>query len=150
MILTKTCNYAIRALLYVATRKESNFVPVREISQQLNISFHFLSKIHLILIQHHLTTSSRGAKGGVSLASPAEDITIYDIIEAVDGDDIFQNCVLGLENCSDDHPCPLHDSWSKYRLNLKKIFQEVTLADLAEKINKEQVRLSNIRETFDS
>ncbi len=150
MILTKTCNYAIRALLYVATRKESNFVTVREISQQLNISFHFLSKIHLILIQHHLTTSSRGAKGGVSLARPAEDITIYDIIEAIDGDAIFQNCVLGLENCSDDHPCPLHDSWSKYRLNLKKIFQEFTLADLAEKINNEQVRLSNMKEIFDS
>lgn len=130
--------------MYVATKQESGFVPVREISRQLNISFTFLSKIHLVLIQNHLTTSSRGANGGVSLAKPAGDITIYDIINAVDGNSMFSKCVLGLENCSDVHPCPLHKNWSEYRINLQKLFQDVTLADLAEKIKNEEVRLNNI------
>lgn len=146
MILSKTCNYAVRALLYVAAQNHTNYVPVREISRKLDISFHFLSKIHLILIQNGLTTSSRGAHGGVSLARPAASISIYDIVEAVDGSQMFTECVLGLEFCSDEHPCPMHDQWSSYRVTLKNLFKEVSLADLAEKISNKEARLTNMED----
>ncbi|MEJ2635156.1 MAG: Rrf2 family transcriptional regulator [Calditrichia bacterium] len=144
MLLSKTCVYGLRASLFVATMEERKFVPIREISEKLDISFHFLTKILQILTQNDIMHSYRGPNGGVSLSRPAEQITILEIISAIDGMKIFQQCILGLPGCGEQKPCPLHDQWAETREELKDMFAATSLANLAVKIRNNDLRLTDI------
>jgi len=143
MLLTKTCNYAIRAALYVAVHKEHEPVPIGEISRDLHISFHLLTKILQKLTQRRITKSSRGPKGGVSLAKSAKAITLLEIIMAVDGEGIFQKCLIGLDQCDGSHPCPLHVSWRAQRERIRSNLANATLAKLAGRMRRNGLRISN-------
>ena len=76
--LSKTCTYGILAALYVASKDENKFVSIREISEELNISFHFLTKILQILTHENIMTSYRGPRGGVALVKDINKITILE------------------------------------------------------------------------
>ena len=144
-LLPKTSTYALRAVLYIAsTGTDHKFVPIRQISDELNISFHFLTKIFQILSQHGLMTSYRGPKGGIALAKPASEISLIEIITALEGTDFFEGCILALPNCGDEVPCPLHDYWGKMRDELKDMFEQTSLDELGEKIKNEGLRLISI------
>ena len=134
MTLSKTCIYGIRAVLFTASYGGKEYVPIRRIAEGLGISFHFLTKILQILTQKGIMNSYRGPKGGIILARPAAEISLAEIVVAIDGDDIFQECILGLPGCSDQNPCPLHDDWRMHRMNLKKMLQQTTVAKLAVKV----------------
>jgi Rrf2 family iron-sulfur cluster assembly transcriptional regulator len=144
MILSKSCDYGIRSLLYVASQNNRHFIPIREISEKLNISFYFLTKILLVLSQKNITLSFRGPNGGIALSKPAEEIPLIDIISALDGPDLFQKCVLGLAQCGDDNPCPLHNEWTKFRAELQSLFQTVNLANLARRMKEEETRITDL------
>lgn len=134
MLFSKGCTYAIRASLLV-TLKETNedrkFIPIRELADELNLSFHFLTKIMQMLTEAHIIESFRGPNGGVGLAKSAKEISLLDIVAAVDGMSLFTDCALGLPGCGDSAPCPLHESWAKRREELKKMLAKTTLANLA-------------------
>ena len=132
MLLSKSCVYAIRASLLLTTKmlQERKFVPVHVLSDELDLSFHFLTKILQILTQAGILESSRGPHGGVGLARTPESIRIIDIIEAIDGMATFENCVLGLPGCGEQDPCPLHDEWSKVGSSMREMFEKATLANL--------------------
>ena len=85
MMFSKACVYGLRAALYVATLDKQAFVPIKTISDHLDISFHFLTKILQTLTQHHIMLSYRGPNGGIALARPAEQINAIQIVEAIDG-----------------------------------------------------------------
>jgi DNA-binding IscR family transcriptional regulator len=65
------------------------------------------------------------------LAKPPSDITLYELIESIDGDQIFITCMLGLNGCGHENPCPLHNAWSETRTKLKQLALHTTLAELA-------------------
>lgn len=142
MMLSQKCVYGLRAVLYVAQHSSDGYVPIREISKNLEISFHFLTKILQILTQNKLMDSYRGPNGGINLVKPANEITILDIIQIIDGDHIFHQCILGLPNCDDKHPCPLHDKWTFNCHSLKENFSETTIEDLVLKIKESNLRIS--------
>lgn len=144
MVLSKTCNYALRASLYVASQKNRDYIPINEISDNLNISFHFLTKILQTLTDTDIMISFRGPKGGVKLAKSPVEITLYEIITAIDGIDIFEKCVLGLDVCHSSRPCPLHEQWNGIRENLKHIFQSNTLELLSNRMVTENLRISEL------
>lgn len=133
MILSKSCMYGIRALVYVARQKEQGFVSIREISEKLNISFHFLTKIIQKLTQNNITTSFRGPNGGVELAKPAGKISIFDIVIAIEGPGMFDDCLLGLDDCGKGSMCEIHDKWGKIRTRIISLFQKNSLAKLIKK-----------------
>lgn len=141
MVFSKSCVYGIRALLYLAMENQRNFVPIKEISEKLNISFHFLTKILQNLTQHELVISFKGPKGGVSLARKADEISILDIVAAIDGSDIFSRCLLDLPGCSIEKPCPLHIMWGQIRENLRMSLQRAVLLNLAKEIRNGEIRL---------
>ncbi len=143
LIFSNACDYGLRAVLYITSQKERQYVPIREISDALQISFHFLTKILQILTQKQLLISFRGPNGGVALARNATLINLMEIIVAIDGPDLFENCVLGLENCGDEYPCPLHHQWGEIRKNLQELFKSKSLKEVANEINKEGFRISN-------
>ncbi len=134
-MLSKSCENAIRAAVLLARKSENSdrkFIPVQELAEELELSFHFLAKILQRLTESSLLESFRGPRGGVALARPANEINLCDVITAIDGNRLFEDCVLGLSKCNDKTPCPMHRQWKKQRNELKVMFQKSTLADLAE------------------
>lgn len=142
ILISKTCNYGIRASLYVASKTDLQFVPIRQISEELNISFHFLTKILQVLTQKNIMNSYRGPNGGISLAKPADEIFIFDIIAAIDGLKLFSECILGLPECNNAKPCPLHEKWAVVREELKNTFLNSNLSDLTKRIKDFGLRIS--------
>ena len=145
-MLSKSCVYGIRALLYLTLNDKTQFVSIKEISDKLDISFHFLTKILQILTQNGLVESFKGPKGGVRLARGPENISILDIIMLIDGDGLFEQCILGLPGCQDKQPCPLHYDWKDQREQIRHNFKTTDLKSLAIKIKKDDLRLYDIRE----
>ncbi|TNE70637.1 Rrf2 family transcriptional regulator [bacterium] len=141
MVLSKACTYGILATLYVA-KENKEFVPIRELSDELHISFHFLTKILQQLTAQGLLISLKGPKGGVKLAKDPATITYYDVIRAIDGDEVFTECVLGLPGCGHEAPCPIHEFWSPTRDLLKTTFVSQSLEESAYQINELKLRLS--------
>jgi Rrf2 family iron-sulfur cluster assembly transcriptional regulator len=140
-MLSKSCEYGLRAALYLSTLDEEGYVSIGTISEELDISFPFLTKIFQKLNDAGLLDSQRGPKGGVALSKPAEEVNPYHIVVAIDGDDLFEECVLGLPNCDDERPCPLHDRWAEERDQVRDLFRDTTLAELAENIHEADLRL---------
>lgn len=144
MILSKACNYGLRAVLYIAIERDNIFLSIKEISEKLDISFHFLTKILQQLTRKQILISSKGPKGGIALARPADEITLADIVIAIDGPDIFTRCLLGLDNCGSAEPCPLHEHWVVIRKQISDLFAQTTLKQLSSQITENQVRLANV------
>lgn len=142
MFLSKSCVYGIRAVLYIALQGDSGYTSIRKISDELDISFHFLTKILQKLTQNNLLNSYRGPYGGISLAKPAHDITLLDIVSNIDGEKIFDECIIGLAECNEVRPCPIHNSWGIYRDKIKGEFSATTVHDLVKNIKKFNLRLS--------
>ena len=135
MILSKSCAYGIRAALYLASLASDGFVPIRTISEDLHISFSFLTKIFQKLTLAGLMHSLRGPNGGVAFTRPLDAIALIEIITAIDGPELFQACVLGLPGCGQLRPCPLHDAWMIERERLRALFTHTTLADMNGKLD---------------
>ena len=143
MLLSKSCVYGIRATLYVALQTDNRgFVPIRQIADDLHISFHFLTKILQQLTLRDIMVSFRGPKGGIALARPASQITLMELVVAIDGAGLFEQCVLGLPDCGEDKPCPLHQQWSELRNAISATFQYTTLEELARTTREENLRLT--------
>lgn len=141
MLLSKACEYALRATLHLVTLKSDGFVSIKAISEDLDISFPFLTKIFQKLTQAGILHSFRGPNGGIALARPPAKVTLLDIVIAIDGPGMFRECVIGLPGCGERKPCPLHDRWAVERERLKRMFQAESLADMAIRLKGEDLRL---------
>ena len=130
MLLTRACEYGIQAVLYLAKHHEVPYISIKEIAEKNNISFHFLGKILQTLIQKGLLISYKGPKGGVSLARSPQEITVIQVIEAIDGLGFFQKCIVGMPSCDETHPCALHEKWSKIREDICKMLGDKSIAQL--------------------
>lgn len=131
-MLSKSCEYGLRATLYLANLNRDGYVSIGAISEELDISFPFLTKIFQKLNDADLLDSRRGPKGGVALTQSPTEIALYDIVVAIDGDELFEECVLGLPGCGDAEPCPLHEQWADQRDRIEATFRNTTLAELPE------------------
>ena len=143
MVLSKACNYALRAVLYMAARDPGEFIPILEISESLGISFHFLTKTLQALTQKNILVSNRGPRGGVAFARPPESIALVEVILAIDGPDLFERCVLGLDYCGDDRPCPLHPQWRLVKQRMQDIFENTSLAAVSSEMGRQGLRLTD-------
>jgi len=131
VIYSAACEYAIRAATQLALRAEGEFVKVREISESEEIPAPFLSTVLQRLVAAGFLRSARGPGGGYALAVPGDQITLHDIKAAVDGVSQLEECALGLGACSDQMPCPLHDTWKPIREQIRHYLEETTLEKMA-------------------
>lgn len=131
---SKRCTYALRATLYLAAQQQEGYVPIRQISDQLDIPYAYLTKVLQELIRCGLLQSLRGPRGGVALAQPANTIALRDIIEAIDGSGLFTECVLGLPKCDAAAPCSLHHQWKPIRLSIGTMLSQTALDDIADQL----------------
>ncbi len=144
MILSKSCIYGIQAAIHVAAQDTNGYVPIHTIAERLSISFHFLTKVLQQFTQAGILASYRGPKGGVALARPAGSITLYELIAAIDGTEMFTECLLGLPGCGKAAPCPAHDHWVEVRLKLGSIARSVSLEQMGQRANELNVRLADL------
>ncbi len=140
MILSKTCRYGLRATIFLATKKKGDYVTIREISDELNISFHFLTKVLQRLTKADLLESYRGPNGGVKLARQPSEITFMDVVISIDGGSIIDECALGLPGCGSLKPCPVHEKWSGLKSNMLTMMRTITMADIAYGANKQNLK----------
>ncbi len=144
MLLSSACTYGIRAALLVSARTgqgEGEYLSIRRIAGQLDVSFHFLTKVLQVLTHASLMESHKGPAGGVRLARPGKSIYLMDIVEAIDGSEVFGSCILGLPNCADKQPCPLHRKCDRPMQQLRKMFEQTSLAKIARESNLHDIRL---------
>lgn len=146
-----SCHYGLQAMLYLALHyKEGENIDLNTIADELNIPKHFLSKILQVLVKNKLLNSMKGPTGGFRLVKKPEQINLIDIIEAIDGLDIFNQCGIGFKNCDDEHPCPIHNEYKPVRNRIQFLFESKTLEDLAEDVKSGDsiVSLENISDSF--
>ena len=145
MLLSKSCEYGIRAATYVASRKGSGYLPIHVIGADLGISSQYLTKILQSLTQAGIMRSSRGPKGGVALGRHPDAVTLLDVIEALDGMSLFNECILGLPGCGEhQHPCPIHEQWNRQRASVEGVFRGLTLAAMASSVESGAVRIADL------
>ncbi len=145
MILSKSCIYGLRASVLLASKKNDGYTNIQELSDELDISFHFLTKVLQLLTQSEILESYKGPNGGVRLARNANSITFIDIITAIDKHHSLSECILGLPGCGELKPCPMHDQWSHLKENLMDMMEHTTLQDLAERKDIKEFRSGNQR-----
>jgi Rrf2 family protein len=114
--------------------KEGNSVGLRVISDQQEIPAHFLSKILQKLVKSNILNSSKGPNGGFSLQRKASDLSLIDIVEIIDGNKIFDRCGIGLKECSDADPCPIHFEYKEVKNHIRALFSDKSLMDLIQDI----------------
>ncbi|MDQ7040367.1 MAG: Rrf2 family transcriptional regulator [Rhodothermus sp.] len=124
---------ALVAMQVLAQQKARRFLPVRRLSRMIGASPHTLARIMLRLTAAGLTHALRGPGGGVRLARSAREITLFEILQEIDGPDVLNQCVLGLGPCDEARPCPLHALWFPCRQQLRQLLTETTLADLTQR-----------------
>jgi Rrf2 family protein len=131
MLLSRACEYGLLAVWYIARRPGVSYVPIREIAEENGISFHFLAKVLQTLTQKGILISYRGPNGGVALARPAAEISIAEVVDAIDGLTFREKCITGLPKCDDDSPCPLHREWSRIREEIYQMLEGRSIAQLS-------------------
>jgi Rrf2 family protein len=138
-MLSNTCKYGIRAVIYLALNNEDNKkIGIKEISNELNIPTPFLGKILQLLAKNKILNSTKGPHGGFGLARPASEITLLNIIEIIDGKDLFTNCLIGLSTCSanahNDVQCPIHHKYLPINKQIYDLFNTETIENLSTEI----------------
>lgn len=133
MLLSKACVYGMRAALYLAAASGDEYISISKISEDLDISPHFLTKILQQLTKVGMMESMKGPKGGIRLQRSGDKVTLVEIVSAIDGMDLLTECALGLPGCGTAKPCPLHEQWADTRDQIRKMLEHTTLTDLAKK-----------------
>lgn len=131
MLYTTGTEYAIRALTLLALRPSDRMTQLGDITESDELPQAFLAKILNQLVQAGLLRSARGPGGGYALARPAADISLLEIRAALDGNADLNECAVGLEPCTDETPCPLHEAFKPLRHAIRAYLEETSLEDLA-------------------
>ncbi len=136
IIFSRSCEYGIQAVLYLARRGKKRSVLLREISDSLGIPHHFLSKVLQLLSRRGIVISQKGSTGGFTLAQPLNRITLADIMKAIDGEALLTECVLGFPECDPRNPCPAHNKWKEAKTIISSMLNQKTIGDLSKGFNK--------------
>ncbi|MEK6481757.1 Rrf2 family transcriptional regulator [Catalinimonas sp. 4WD22] len=134
---SKACEYGIRAVIYiVAKSQEGKKVGIRDISQEIDVPEHFTGKILQNLSRMDLISSVKGPHGGFYIEEGKKDIRLIDIVRAIDGNKLFTGCGLGIKECSERKPCPIHDEFKQIRDALKEMLEKTTVQEVTEDLEK--------------
>ncbi len=138
MLYSKTCEHAIRALAYLASRPAGDLCLVDEIAEAEDLPRPFTSKILRDLVRAGLLTSSRGPGGGYALARDPEDVSLLEIQQIIDGAGNLDRCVVGLAACNEFAPCPLHDEFKPLREKIRTYLSGTTLEQMSKALKRKR------------
>ena len=130
---SKACEYGIKAIVYIATQSiEGHRAKIGDIIDHVGSPEAFTAKILGALTKHNIVKSQTGPYGGFEIElSRMKEIRLSEIVFAIDGDTLYNGCGLGLSECSDSYPCPIHLKFVKIRTQLKEMLETTTIYNLA-------------------
>lgn len=140
LLFSRPCEYALQAVSYLALKPPGTLTSSKEITQRLNIPYHFLGKILQNLVYKGVLVSQKGPLGGFALAAAPEHITLFRIVEAIDGKDFSNRCVMGFPECSGKQPCAVHTRWAPLREGIRSMLVSKSIAEMAKIMKKPALR----------
>jgi Rrf2 family protein len=131
---SKACEYGIRAVIYIASKtSQSSRVSLKEIAEKIDSPEAFTAKILQQLSRSGIIDSVKGPTGGFAIRKKeVKEVKLIEIVLAIDGNQIFEGCGLGLTACSETEPCPVHFEFKAIRDGLKKMLEEANIHELSE------------------
>jgi len=140
VLFSRQCEYALQAVMFLALKEEGQRTSIRELTEKFQIPYHFLAKILQDLTYKGLLKSQKGPTGGFALAKSAKEITLFDIIDAIDGSGFTQNCILGFPECGGKNPCAVHEKWGSMREELRLMLASKNVAQMAKEMKKSEYK----------
>lgn len=133
-LISQGAQYAISAIIAISKHAEDGAVSASYLSKSLNCPTAYLSQVLAKLKEPGILKSQRGLNGGVYLAKSVDQVTMMDVIAAIDGTEFFDKCFMGIEGCGHIEPCPFHEFWSVERKKIEKWLHETTFAQVDQKM----------------
>lgn len=129
---SKACQYGIKAVIYIGYESQlGNRVSLRAVAKEIKSPVAFTGKILQLLAKENIIVSVKGAKGGYEIpANYFDRWKLGDIVHAIDGEQFYNNCILGLDKCSHSNPCPAHHKYVHIKKELKHMLDSTKLKDL--------------------
>jgi len=145
-MLSNSCRYGIRAVMYLANQPVGNGkTGIKQISKDLKLPTPFLAKILQQLAKQKILISLKGPHGGFSLSKDPKEISLLDIVKTIDGEAIFTSCLIHHDTCTysdkTKNPCALHEAYSSVRMDLVKLFSSTTIHELVQNAGKSELIL---------
>lgn len=129
---SKACEYGIRAMMYIVSKTgNGSKAGIKEIARFTDTPEPFIAKVLQVLVRKGIVSSAKGPNGGFYLDSRMSRIALVDIVRAIDGDSLFLSCGLGIKNCSERKPCPIHFEYKGIRDRLTEMLKNNSIQDLA-------------------
>lgn len=144
---SKEAEYALRATIYIAQKSNSEKkLGIEDVSKSIDAPQSFTAKILQKLTKNNrIISSSRGPNGGFYLTDAAKKLSVCEILEVIGEDEVITKCVLGLNECSETKPCPMHAQYSPIKKQLLSMFQNRTIQDLADELSSGEAFITNKR-----
>jgi Rrf2 family transcriptional regulator, iron-sulfur cluster assembly transcription factor len=140
MIFSRSSQYAIQALVFLATQPAGAYVMCREMAGELGLPLPYLSKLMLQLARVGIVESSRGRLGGFRLLRSPEDLSLKEIIALTGGERQMKECLLGFKDCSDETACAMHCEWRPVKEVLCQLLEEQSVGKLARAVQDDHPR----------
>lgn len=142
---SKKAEYALRATIYIAQKSNNEKkLGIEDVAKSIDAPKPFTAKILQQLTKNNrIISSSRGPNGGFYLTDAAKNFSVRKILEVIGEDEVVTKCVLGLNECSETKPCPMHAQYSPIKKQLLKMFENRTIQDLANDLSKGEAFITN-------
>jgi len=135
-IFSKTCEYAMRAVFFIAHKTaKGGRVGIKEIAVGIDSPEPFLAKILQDLSRRGVIQSAKGPNGGFYVDDVILNMSLASIVEVVDGSGIFTGCGLGLDYCSEENPCPIHHDFKAIRDQIQDLLKTTKIGEFNEDLN---------------
>jgi Rrf2 family protein len=135
-MLSLTCKAAIKAVIYLGSKAHLNTKSsIKEVSVFTNENEHTVGKLLQKLVKEEIINSAKGPNGGFFVTENQKEQAVINIIHAIDGREVFDQCGLGLSTCSEGHPCPFHNDFKQVRDLFQKMCVEKKVSELYENVN---------------
>ena len=135
-MLSYTCKTAVKAVIFLATKFEAGEkAGILEIADYIGASEHTVGKMLQTLVRQGVINSLKGPSGGFYISAGQLQQPVINIVEAIDGNNSFKGCGLGLSRCSATHPCPIHNEYKEARDIIERIFKTKKVKDLCEPVS---------------
>ena len=146
---SKSCEYAIKAVIYIAQQSlQKNRVSLNDIAKEIDSPTAFTAKILQLLSKEKIIRAVMGQTGGYEIKlSQLDNITLLNIVNVIDGEHIHSGCGLGLKECNELIPCPIHYDFVKIRDDLKQMLNKTTILVLATNVDNGLVHLKRMTKT---
>lgn len=136
IMFSQTSEYAIRALTILSRYPLDQFVLVGTLAESADLPHHYLSKILQNLVRMQILESRKGSRGGFRLSRSPDEITLFEVVNAIENLSQTRRCLMGQAECSDERACPLHEFWVTQTNRYMETLHTTTLGDLVRFENK--------------